>query len=223
MTLLLTKNSALCCFIYYIDFSHNFIFLILHLKTEHQTLPSKISSLMKEMWNSHKLLDFPTFSRGKIAFTSNATYILLYLTSRSTVALVKQAIGPHGFWNHELCLFGASLLVLILVTREFHELFAHKKFYFMNRENYIQLALMTSMMGFIISSVIDLDYTQHFGAWMVFFSWVDLTLLFGKMDRVGECVYMSIDVLKTMALCLIIYVPSYLAFSFGFYILLHSI
>ena len=85
MTLLLTKNSALCCFIYYIDFSHNFIFLILHLKTEHQTLPSKISSLMKEMWNSHKLLDFPTFSGGKIAFTSNATYILLYLTSRSTV------------------------------------------------------------------------------------------------------------------------------------------
>ena len=53
------------------------------------------------------------------------------------LALVKQAIGPHGFWNHELCLFGASLLVLILVTREFHELFAHKKFYFMNRENYI--------------------------------------------------------------------------------------
>ena len=93
MTLLLTKNSALCCFIYYIDFSHNFIFLILHLKTEHQTLPSKISSLMKEMWNSHKLLDFPTFSGGKIAFTSNATYILLYLRSRSTVCWEKLKNG----------------------------------------------------------------------------------------------------------------------------------
>ena len=121
------------------------------------------------------------------------------------------------------CIFPV-VLIIIMILREIHEMCAVKEFknYLMQQENFVQLIIMVTSIGFIIISHFNVYLAEHFAAWMVFFSWIDLTLLFGQMDKLGEYIYMSIDVLQTMAICIIIYIPSFLAFSFGFYILLNA-
>ena len=121
------------------------------------------------------------------------------------------------------CIFPA-VLIIIMISREIHEMFAVKKLnnYLQQQENFVQLVILITSIGFIVISHFNVYLAEHFAAWMVFFSWIDLTLLFGQMDKLGEYIYMSIDVLQTMAICIIIYIPSFLAFSFGFYILLNA-
>ena len=121
------------------------------------------------------------------------------------------------------CIF-PLILIIIMISREIHEMCAVKKLknYIKQQENFVQLVILVTSIGFIFVSHFNVYLAEHFAAWMVFFSWIDLTLLFGQMDKLGEYIYMSIDVLQTMAICMIIYIPSFLAFSFGFYILLNT-
>ena len=116
-----------------------------------------------------------------------------------------------------------GLLALLIILRELDELCSTGyQAYIKSHENHVQLIVLTALIGFMSRSFFDLDNSQHWAAWLVFFTWIDLTLRFGEMDTLGEYIYMSVDVLKTMGLCIVIYIPSFFAFSFGFYILLNK-
>ena len=62
----------------------------------------------------------------------------------------------------------------------------------------------------------------HVGAWALFATWIDLTTYLGRFGIVGEYVYIVFNVSKSLLKCLLIYMPTLIAFSFGFSMLLHS-
>ena len=133
-----------------------------------------------------------------------------------------EAMGYDLFECWGKLLIFPSILALLIVLRELDELCSTGKSYIKSHENHVQLLVLTALLGFMVRSFFDLDIAQHWAAWLVFFTWIDLTLRFGEMDTLGEYIYMSVDVLKTMGLCIVIYIPSFFAFSFGFYILLNK-
>ena len=145
----------------------------------------------------------------------------LHPTKRESFGVIGSAMGledPTEFWMYLVFL---SVVALYLLIREVIELLVLKWEYFKKEENYLQLMMVALMYAFISTSNNDLDTAQHLASWMVFFAWTDITLILGTVDRIGECVYMSIDVMKNMMLCFIIFVPSLFGFSYGFYILIN--
>ena len=96
------------------------------------------------------------------------------------------------------------------------------KSHFTCLENYIEMLLQCAAWTFIMLSRTDVELALHACAWMIFFAWIDLTLYLGKFHIIGKYVFMSIHVSKTIILCLLAYTPCLFAYSFGFYVLLHS-
>ena len=76
------------------------------------------------------------------------------------------------------------------------------------------------MYSSLFSATIDLEIAVHIGAWAVFFSWIDLTLLSGRFDKFGEYIYMSMDVTKTLLKTIIVFTPTFIAFALAFNLLL---
>ena len=94
--------------------------------------------------------------------------------------------------------------------------------YFWMLENWIEIFILISSMSFFIASPWKVEWAYHPLGWMVFLVWIDLLLYLGRFQTFGECIYMSLEAAKTMTLCIFTYSPSFFAFSFGFYVLLHS-
>ena len=143
---------------------------------------------------------------------------------QSELEILFQSMGYKTLSQSKKWLFihyGIIFLLCIILLRELHEVCYDPWNYIKTRDNYLQLTAVIFMILFLCFHKTKLDLAQHFAAWMVYFIWIDLTLLFGELDKIGQCVYMTIDVLKTMALVFSIYIPSYFAYSFGFYILIH--
>ena len=129
-------------------------------------------------------------------------------------------------WKYDPANWIAVILMLFVLGKEICELTMNGlrglKIYLQNLHNWIQCFLISTSVVFLIYSEQDFDLATHAAAWMVFLVWIDLTLYIGKLDIIGEYIYMSVIVSKTIFCVLFIYVPSYLAFTFGFYILLKS-
>ena len=142
-------------------------------------------------------------------------------TMTASMSVISKALGHVGKTRYFLFLGGLLTLVAILVLRELIEIFALRREYLSREENYLQWLIIFMIISFCLTCHKDLDTAQHLASWMVFLAWLDITLLLGEMDRIGECVYMSIDVMKNMLLCFSIYIPSLLGFSYGFYILIN--
>ena len=127
-----------------------------------------------------------------------------------------------GDWKNHV----AVILIILVLIKEICEFALNGlrglKIYFQNLQNWIQCILICMSVMFYSYCETDLDKATHAAAWMVFLAWIDLTLYVGKIDILGEYIYMSVIVSKTIFWCLFIYVPSYMAFTFGFYILLKS-
>eukprot|EP00093_Oithona_nana_P000756 00756.XXX_1254_2264_1 [CDS] Oithona nana genome sequencing. len=77
-------------------------------------------------------------------------------------------------------------------------------------------------MSFIGLAGYHTELATHFGAWALFFAWIDLTTYLGRFGIIGEYVYIVFNVTKILLRCLIVYVPTLIAFTFGFSMLLHS-
>ena len=145
----------------------------------------------------------------------------LHPTKYKTLGEIGRGMGYDYQRNYWVYLAGIITLAAILIGREVIEFIALKRAYISREENYLQWTIIAMMISFISTSHNHIDTAQHLASWMVFFAWLDITLLLGEVDRIGECVYMSIDVMKNMLLCFSIYVPSLLGFSYGFYILIN--
>ena len=61
---------------------------------------------------------------------------------------------------------------------------------------------------------------MHIGSITVIFAWLDLTLLLGRLPSTGIFIYMALNVLKTVAIFLMLFFPILVAFSVSFFILL---
>ena len=89
-------------------------------------------------------------------------------------------------------------------------------------ENWIAMAFLALSIMFMSTNAYDLHFAIQCAGWMVFFAWIDFTFYLGRWGTIGKCIYMSIDVAKTMSFYMLSYSTIFCAFALGFYIFLHS-
>jgi hypothetical protein len=107
-----------------------------------------------------------------------------------------------------------------LVIRELLQCYANGFQYFWSFENLLDLFIIGLAIGFNISSQNNIELAAHLGGWSLFFAWIDLTLILGRLPFFGENIYMSINVTKALMGCLMVYVPSLMAFASAFHMFL---
>ena len=134
-----------------------------------------------------------------------------------------------------------GILLGIAVLKEFYGIVAKGIVtYISNTENKLELFLICISCAFIYVEIFNIQVIEtkdlnaentdnqlhltalNFAAWMVLLVWVDFTLYLGRIEIVGQYIFMSLAVFKTMVFCLFTFVPIFLAFTFGFFILLES-
>lgn len=120
--------------------------------------------------------------------------------------------------RYESILINSQLRIISLKTKIFFRQGVTK--YISSIENWIESLVLILTIMFLIAAPKNTMTAAHFAAWMVFCQWTDLLLLLAKFDTMGRYIFMSVDVTKTMIFCIVTYVPSLCAFSFGFHILL---
>merc|ERR1719412_1883489 len=81
-------------------------------------------------------------------------------------------------------------------------------------QNLVQLVIVIGTICFYFLSHTSIDIAVHIAGWTVFLVWIDLTLLLARIDVIGQYIYMSVCVMKTMLLLVITYTPTFLAFTF---------
>ena len=139
---------------------------------------------------------------------------------------ICNALGYSTLWD---CWFSQGLTLGVMLTtfmilyREFREAIARGPgSYFFSKENIIQIIICLTSVGFVCLAPFHTELATHFVAWAIFFAWIDLTSYLGRFGIIGEYVYIMFRVAKTLLKCLIIFVPTLIAFSFGFSMLLHA-
>ena len=58
---------------------------------------------------------------------------------------------------------------------------------------------------------------KHLLGWSLFLAWSDLTIFMGKMDFFGRHIYMTWQIMRSMFLNLVVFVPTLLAFASAFH------
>ena len=126
-------------------------------------------------------------------------------------------------WSRNWSVIVMAFLLFVFFLREAKEIYERGIMqYIKYMDNWIQECILILSISFLALSTYDYILAIHCAAWMVFLVWIDLTLLLSKLDKIGEYVYMSKNVTKTMLFCMVTYIPSFLAYAFGFYLLLRS-
>ena len=123
----------------------------------------------------------------------------------------------YDFWLIRL----AQMFLAIFFAKEAYQFLQQGyKAYITSLENWIEFGIIMLSIAFIVISNDKMDLAAHCAGWMIFLVWIDLILLFGKSGRLGDYIFMSVYVTRTMLICMVTYIPCFLAFSFGFYIFL---
>ena len=120
--------------------------------------------------------------------------------------------------------FGLSVCWLftgVLILRESLQAIFNFKDY-LSFENFLELATVIILCIFYSYLWDDPNSCIHFAAWSVFLSWFELTLLIGRMPKIGIYIYMSVYVMKDIALMFLVYLPTILSFAFVFYIIIQT-
>ena len=97
-----------------------------------------------------------------------------------------------------------------------------RKAYLTSKENWLQMILFILTLAFIFHTPSNVNAGSHWAAWSVFLAWIDLTLLLGRIDYLGEYIFMATTIARRLITFMFVYVPSFVAFAFAFNILLHS-
>ena len=68
----------------------------------------------------------------------------------------------------------------------------------------------------------NITIKQHLGSWSLFFGWIEVTLLIGRFPLVGVLIHMSLQVIKQLLICMLVFFPVMIAFGLAFHTLLRS-
>ena len=96
------------------------------------------------------------------------------------------------------------------------------KNYVLSFENVLEILILVGYVGYQISLMTEPLSSIHFGAFTVVFSWIEMTLLLGRIPSIGIFIYMSTNVFKTLSIFLLVYSPVVIAFATAFFILMEN-
>ena len=116
----------------------------------------------------------------------------------------------------------SSIGLLFLIAREVSQAVVNFSFYIWSPENWLEAGIISLSVIYMILLDFQKDYAVHFGAWAVFLGWWELTLLLGRIPTIGIFIYLSVSVMKVLAIFFIVYSPVLVAFALIFHILLPS-
>ena len=117
----------------------------------------------------------------------------------------------------------ALIAVLVLtIIREFLEMVKVGWHYLKFYENYCQLINVCLTIAFIAIAPYNSFVANHFGSWAVFAAWINLTNFIGISNFLGLARYLIVafDVLVGVFKMFLVFMPSFLAFVFSFYMML---
>ena len=82
--------------------------------------------------------------------------------------------------------------------------------------NFVDFAIITTAITFLARGYSnEAGEGPHILGWSLFFAWMDLTLLLAHNRRFGLTIYMALDMMTSMLWSLVIFVPSFAAFTYG--------
>ena len=120
-------------------------------------------------------------------------------------------------WNAHPRTVALDIFLFFLFIREFLEFWTRGYVqYLTSMENYLQLLIYSLTATFICAAPIHMALANHVAAWAVFFSCINVTQLFGRIDFFGKGIFMALDVSKEIVKTLLVFVPSIVAFVLAF-------
>ena len=127
-------------------------------------------------------------------------------------------------WTTHWLTIVTMFILVIVFLKESCEFLAKdvKVKYFLSLENILEMAILLLACSFLILSHYHVEWANHASAWMVFLAWIDFVLYIGRFSLMGKYIFMSLHVARVVLLCLLSYLPIFLAFHFGYYMLLQS-
>ena len=128
-----------------------------------------------------------------------------------------QFLIVYGF----VCLF-----TTVLFLQELLQLSFEKTYYFRSTQNRLELLiiLLTTILLILIGLNLEglKEPRQHIAAFVTFFAWIDITVIFSKWPGFGIYVLMMISVVRNVIQFLMVYFTTFVAFAMSFYLILPS-
>ena len=147
----------------------------------------------------------------------------------SNFGVVIEAFLTHGNSDAQdlarafLAFYILSLIGLaFLIGREALQAITNWKSYIMSKENLLEILIIFTTLLSLVGLFLWRDAAIHLAAWAVFLAWFELTMMLGRVPKIGIFIYMAINVLKTLSLFFLVYMPLLWAFALTFHILLPS-
>ena len=128
-------------------------------------------------------------------------------------------------WDSSYLYYWTVFILATYVLKEMLELLVLKSQYFKYFENLYAWLFIFIASAFVITSNFIPIYASKFVGWLVFIVWFEVFFYIGTCNiyySLGDYAYMSIQVAKPALLCLIAHMPIFLAFTFGFDIMLRN-
>jgi hypothetical protein len=113
----------------------------------------------------------------------------------------------------------------LLLAREMMQFIHAWRSYFKSYENWLEviLILLSGMyLGLLFFNDVNITLKQHLASWTLFFGWIEVTLLIGRFPVIGLLIHMSLQVIRQLLVCLLVFVPVMIAFALAFHVLLRS-
>ena len=154
--------------------------------------------------------------------------IIVTADDDKTLALeqICQAYGSsiRECWTYNVLVIWTIFILVCHFCKECFEFFSkeNKCNYILSLENVLELIIFVCAVAFIVASHYNIEMANHFSAWMIFLVWCDLMLYTGRFHVIGKYVFMSLHVIQILMMGLFAYLPIFLAFTFGYYIMLQS-
>ena len=112
------------------------------------------------------------------------------------------------------------LSVSFITLRELIQLVNEKKMYLKSKENLIELTALISTWAYLIMTPWVMEFEQLFGAIAMFFAWLEMTLMLGRIPSIGMYTYMSTQVIRQLVMFFMVYMTSLFAFAITLHLLL---
>ena len=133
----------------------------------------------------------------------------------------EENLSHPSFYAFYTFYFWSVLATGFLVVKEILQIFYNWDHYWTSVEEFLEIGQYILAVGYLVgmfffSRLVNL----HLAALSILLVWFDMTLLLGRIPAIGIYVYMWTHVMKTMVKVLVVFLPTLLAFSFSFYVLL---
>ena len=162
-------------------------------------------------------IDFTCF-KGKLKTTNDSIFVL-----ESLCKAMEDSTGGGGCWNLSWLYVVTWIVLFMYFAKELIEFIDEKSGYFSFMENWIAILVIAITGTFMISSNYNSTMALHSSSWMILLVGIDLFLYCGIFDNpLSDFIFISINVGKPLIVCLISYLPIFVAFAASFHIALNE-